>query len=378
MTTAELAPVTPADVLAPLSIKDTVLAQFKEAEASLVTMADRYRNVAYDVSTTKGMKEAIAARADLRDNGRLLITRAQKRVKDEVNDLKKVMSDEADRLVAIVKPVEDAVDAQIKAEEQRKADEKAKREQDEAERKAKHRDNLAKLDSYVNRAVGQPIDAIERAISVLEGLELGADWEEFLEAAQAARANTIAGLKQLIESERQRQENERLSNELAAAKAELEAAKANAAPAVAPAPAPEPTPEPEPASDPVASDLDRNGRDSLSTRFPGNAAFAGLAEASAQPAAPAAPVAEPTQAPAQAQRSILDLSDDEFKLLITSGGTLTIGQINKRLAKMEVDASKIADMGIATRKERGAVHIHAADFKTLRLSMIAHLQTLAD
>ena len=378
MTTAELAQVAPTAVLAPLSIKDTVLAQFKEAEASLVTMADRYRNVAYDVTTPKGMKEAIAARADLRDNGRLLITRAQKRVKDEVNDLKKVMSDEADRLVAIVKPVEDAVDAQIKAEEQRKADEKAKREQDEAERKAKHRDNLAKLDSYVNRAVGQPIDAIERAISVLEGLELGADWEEFLEAAQAARANTIAGLKQLIESERQRQENERLSNELAAAKAELEAAKANAAPAVAPAPAPEPTPEPEPASDPVASDLDRNGRDSLSTHFPGNAAFAGLAEASAQPAAPAAPVAEPAQAPAQAQRSILDLSDDEFKLLITSGGTLTIGQINKRLAKMEVDASKIVDMGIATRKERGAVHILAADFKTLRLSMIAHLQTLAD
>lgn len=224
--TTELAAVKAA-ALAPLSIKETVLAQFKEAEGTLQALADRYRNVVYDVKTPKGMKEAIAARADLRDNGRLFLTRAETRIKGEVNDLKRVMATEVERLVAIVKPAEDAVDQQIKAEEQRKAAEKAERERIEAERIAKHRANIDKLKGYVERAKGQPIPAIEKAIEVLSGFPIGPEYEEFEDEAKSARDGTVNAMRAMVEAERERiqkeQEAARVAAELAAAKAELEA-----------------------------------------------------------------------------------------------------------------------------------------------------------
>ena len=225
--TTELAAVrAAATAIAPLSIKDTVLAQFKEAETSLTTLADRYRNVAYDTTTPKGMRDAIAARADLRDNGRLFVTRAEKRIKADVNDLKRVMAEEVERLVGIVQPVEESIDKQIKAEEERKAAEKAERERIEAERVGAHKANIDKLKSYVARAEGQPVDAIERAIQSLQTLQIGAEWEEFAGEALAARASTIEALQKQVANDRQRLENERLAKELADAHAALAAERA--------------------------------------------------------------------------------------------------------------------------------------------------------
>lgn len=195
-TTAVAAPQSPGAVLAkPLSIKDTVIAQFKEAEAGLQAMADRYRDVVYDVTTTKGMKEAIAARAELRDDGRRMLTRTEKKVKDDVNELKQVMSAEVERLIAIVKPVEDAIDAQIKVEETRKATEKAERERKETERIAAHQANIAQLRGYVARAEGQPLAAIQGAIVALNELTFGEEWEEFAQAAGEARDTTVTALQ---------------------------------------------------------------------------------------------------------------------------------------------------------------------------------------
>lgn len=217
-----------AEALAPLSIKNTVLAQFKEAETILTELAERYRNVAYDTATPKGMRDAIAARADLRDNGRLFVTKAEKRIKADVNDLKRVMADEVERLVGIVQPVEESIDKQIKAEEARRAAEKAERERVEALRVSAHIDNIDKLKSYVARAKGQPVDAIERAIEVLSAIQFGDQWEEFAGAALEARDRTVEALREMAANERQRLENERLAQELAEANAALAAARAEA------------------------------------------------------------------------------------------------------------------------------------------------------
>lgn len=220
-TTAEpSAPVAPSKV----SIKETVLAQFKDAEATITTLATKYKDVAYAVATPSGMREALAARADLRDNGRLFVTRAENSIKGEVNDLKRVMASEVERLVAIVKPVEDAVDLQIKAEEKRKADEKEKREKLETERTDKHRENIDKIKGYVARATGQPIEVIERGVAVVSAMEFGPEWEEFAAEATSARDAAVAGLNKLISEERMRLENERLQKELADARALLAAA----------------------------------------------------------------------------------------------------------------------------------------------------------
>ena len=216
--------------VAELSIKDAVLAQFKAAELTITTLADKYRDVAYDVATPKGMKEAVAARADLRDNGRLFVTKAETRIKGEVNDLKRVMSSEVDRLVAIVKPVEDAVDAQIKAEEQRKAAEKAERERIAAEKAAVHQAKIAKIRAAADNAKGISSDRIMNGIALVEGLTFGVECEDFLPQYQQAKEETLASMRSSLTdaqareaAEAQRLENERVAAELAAQRAALEA-----------------------------------------------------------------------------------------------------------------------------------------------------------
>ena len=215
---------------AELSIKDAVLAQFKAAELNITTLADKYRDVAYDVATPKGMKEAVAARADLRDNGRLFVTKAEARIKAEVNDLKRVMSSEVDRLVAIVKPVEDAVDAQIKAEEQRKAAEKAERERIAAEKAAVHQAKIAKIRAAADNAKGISSERIMNGIALVEGLTFGVECEDFLSQYQQAKEETLASMRSSLAdaqareaAEAQRLENERVAAELAAQRAALEA-----------------------------------------------------------------------------------------------------------------------------------------------------------
>ena len=191
----------PADALVAVAptIKDTVLAQFKEAAVAITALADKYRDVAFDVATAKGMAEARAARLELRETGRFAVQRAEKTVKADVNDLKRVMADEVERLVAIVQPVEDAIDAQIKAEEVRKAAAKAERERIEAERVARHEAGIAKVRAYLGRCQepGMTAARIAVGIAMLEGVTFGPEWQEFAVPAASAQCETIEAMRGL-------------------------------------------------------------------------------------------------------------------------------------------------------------------------------------
>lgn len=228
------------------SIKETVLAQFKDAEVSILALAEKYRAVAFDVTTTKGMNEAKAARLELREKGRFAVQRAEKSVKADVNDLKRVMSDEVERLVAIVQPVEDAIDAQIKAEEERKAREKAERDRIEAERVAAHQTRLATIGAYLTHCQqpGMTAKRIEDGITKLAAAKFGPDWQEFavpaadlqcktLESMRALHAQAVEreaeAIRQQEEAARleaQRIENERVAAELAEDRRRLAAQQA--------------------------------------------------------------------------------------------------------------------------------------------------------
>lgn len=71
-----------------------------------------------------------------------------------------------------------------------------------------------------------------------------------------------------------------------------------------------------------------------------------------------------------------DLSEDEFMLLISQGGTITIGQLNARLKLIKVDATSLAALGITLRRERGAVHMAAAGFRQLCDKLQEHVAAL--
>ncbi|WEE79423.1 hypothetical protein LZ683_08715 [Comamonas testosteroni] len=73
-----------------------------------------------------------------------------------------------------------------------------------------------------------------------------------------------------------------------------------------------------------------------------------------------------------------ELSEDEFKLLISQGGTYAIGQINDLLELATIDAAKLATMGITMRKEQRSVHIASAAFHRLCTKLADHFTQLAE
>ena len=86
-------------------------------------------------------------------------------------------------------------------------------------------------------------------------------------------------------------------------------------------------------------------------------------------------VSEPVQLPLPIPPGLglNELSEDEFKQLISIGGTITIGQINARLGILKVEASTLTAMGITTRRDRSSVHMASAGFSTLCDRLAVHL-----
>ena len=186
-----------------VSIKSAVLAQFADAEKTVTALADKYKRVAYDCATPKGMADAKAARLDLRENGRYAVQRAEAKVKTEVNDLKRIMAGEVERLVGIVRPVEEAIDGQIKAREEQLAAEKAERERHaaeaariEAERRQRLEDGITTLAGYVGKANGKTAAQMAAGIAFVEKITAEpAHWQEYTDRAAATLADTLATLR---------------------------------------------------------------------------------------------------------------------------------------------------------------------------------------
>ena len=103
------------------TIAEAAVAMFAPHEAAARTLAERYRGVVWDVAEPRGMREAKAARLELREQGRFAIQRMRDRAKDQLNDAKRTVEAEATRLIAIVEPIEQAVHQQITAHEERLA-----------------------------------------------------------------------------------------------------------------------------------------------------------------------------------------------------------------------------------------------------------------
>lgn len=234
----------PARPTALVVVRDAALAPLVKMEATLIALAERYRDVAFDLKTAKGLDAAKAARLDLRENGRFAVQRARDKTKAELNDAKTSIETKATALIAIVQAREDEIDAAIKAreaeieaikaEERRKAAEAAAlAARLEAERKQRHEDGISTLAGYVAKAQGKTAAELARGIAFVEGIRIDpAHWEEFTERATTTLAATLQSLRDLyaatLEREQeaarvtaQRIENERIAAELAAQRAEL-------------------------------------------------------------------------------------------------------------------------------------------------------------
>lgn len=179
------------------SLKEVALASFVAIESHMQALAKKYRDVAFDVTTTAGMAAAKAARNELREQGRYLVQRLETRLRDEANDLKRVLTSEAERVIGLCRPVEEAIHAQIQAEEERRENERKAREKAESERVAKHESAYQGMLMWVEHCTKPDMtsERVAAGIKILEDLEIGEGWQEYRARAEDRKAAVIASMR---------------------------------------------------------------------------------------------------------------------------------------------------------------------------------------
>ena len=202
------------------------LSRFGEWRAGAAALVERYRAVAFDLSTSKGYAELTKAIAEVRAP-RFAAQNVSKASKSELAGISKAIGAEeaavtaylADTEARLVK-IRDDHDAKVAAA-------KVEAARVEAERIAGHQEGIAAIKSFLARCQGLPSSRIELGIVQLAEQAYGEDWQEFRVPAASAQCETLEAMRNLLAStkaaedaaaaiEAQRLENARLAAELAA------------------------------------------------------------------------------------------------------------------------------------------------------------------
>lgn len=205
----------------------TAIAEYSPTAAALAELKSRLENVAYDVSTGKGLEVAKKDRAEVRGL-RTALEAKRVELKAPALERSRLIDAEAKALTAELVALETPIDQQIKAEETRKAAEKAAKEQAERAAAAAVQVRLDALRSFMVIAAGVKAAGIKVQMMNLEATEisLAAYGDRAGEAAQI-KAQTLAKLDDMhdaaleFEAEQDRMAAER--EELARQRAEQEA-----------------------------------------------------------------------------------------------------------------------------------------------------------
>ena len=238
----------------------TEIAEYNATAAALADLRSKYEKVLFPVETPKGMKDALAARKELRDI-RFGLEKMRKEIKEPALRRCQLIDSEAKEITARLTALEDPIDKQIKAEEQRKEAEKLERERVERERVAAIRTKIDFIKRLPFDSANDSAEDIATTIDELEPLQIDDSYAEFTAEAQAAKEGALIALQTLHVTTKAREEEaarlkaereelDRQRAELERMRAELEAAKA-----------PEPVAEPTTPAEPVAqySDIVSDG-----------------------------------------------------------------------------------------------------------------------
>lgn len=219
------------------------LIEYSQTEAALAELRQRYADVAWDLTTTKGDKEARAARKELVSLRTALEAKRQE-LKAPALERSRLIDAEAARIKAEIEALEKPIDAQIKADEARRERERQEKAEREALRVAKHQAAIQAIRSIPVDALGSGSERLRNVIQSLEGTIYGEELEEFQPIAERARLDSLDQLRALLvkaeaaeaeakrlaeeraELERQRAEHARLAAEAAEAQRAAEAAAA--------------------------------------------------------------------------------------------------------------------------------------------------------
>lgn len=366
---------------------EKVVVEYSATEAALATLRQKYADVVFDLTTTKGDKEARAARLEL-TTLRTSLEKKRKQFKAPALEFGKKIDSEAARVTAEILALESPIDEQIKADEQRRADERAERERIAAERAAAFRARIASIRGFVAKCNGISAERIANGIAMVEQVDVSAAaFEEFAPEAETAKAETLVSMRQILDETKHREEEaarveaQRIENERVAAE-QKRRADALAA---------------------QQAELDRRAKElreaqeaqAEQDRIREESAAKARADLIAEQAAAAANTAQ-----VEHQMRILDAAEDKAIVAPTgytlasappshqtvvpekaadTGARIKLGEINARIAPLSITADGLAELGfphVAT--DKAAKLYRESDYPRICEALIQHLTQVAD
>lgn len=176
----------------------TAIVEFDKIAAGLAAIeAAHPKDIACDVRSSAGMKQAIAGRAAWREP-RIAVEKARKAAKAPVLALGREIDAFAKSLETRLLAGEEHYDGQIKAEEARREQERQRKAEAERRRVAEIAERIDQIKAFPVRAAGKGSIVVEAMIGDLVAITVDDTYAEFRPAAESAHAHALAAMRELL------------------------------------------------------------------------------------------------------------------------------------------------------------------------------------
>ena len=191
------------------------VAAINKVEMGLNALRMSYEGVVFEVTTTKGLDDAKAARSEIREP-RYEVERIRKAAKAPLLAIGKRLDSEAARITAELEKIEGPIHAQIQAEEARKEAEKQARIDAEVKRVQAIQERIADLRGNQTLSPTSGAGVIMDAINALDSVQIGDSFAEFQPQATDVKATALLKLWKLhVAAVEHQEEQERIKRERA-------------------------------------------------------------------------------------------------------------------------------------------------------------------
>ena len=355
------------------------IVEYTKTATALADLRQRFAGVTYDLTTTKGDKDARAARLEL-TKLRSSLEGKRKEFKSPALEFGKLIDSEAKRIEAEILALEKPIDDQIKADESRRAIEKAERERLAQVRADGFRARIGQIRAFAGKCAGISAARIETGIGMVSTIDTSAAaFEEFSDDADQAKQETLAAMRQSHadtlareqEAERleaQRVENERIAAEQRAQAAELERQRAEIEARE------RKVKEAEAEAERIRAEEQAKAQKEAEAQVAARAA-ADLAIAKAAEPAPApAPAPAPMAAPAPT--TVVSMTRRAAPVTPSAVPTLKLGMIAERLG-FNLTAAFLLTLGFKpAATDKNSQLFHEADFPLICSALVEHIQAV--
>ena len=176
----------------------TEIQEYSKTEAALSVLREQFGGVIYEVDSANGMKDAKAARAEVRGY-RTSLEKMRQALKVPALERSRLIDAEAKRITADLVEIETPINDQIKREEARKETERQEKIEAETRRVEGIQKRIESIREHATIAfqIGITTKNIEQSIADIEAIDIDDSFAEFRERAEDAKGATLAKLREV-------------------------------------------------------------------------------------------------------------------------------------------------------------------------------------